>query len=237
VLNDGADGNGTGFRNEQGTLTPIAGATYPLSAAGGTAPAQVGFSTDGDTVVVTEKATNLLLTWPVGHDGTLGAQTITASPGQTPFGFSFNRRNRLVVTEAVGGAAGASTVSSYRIKRDDMTLKTVSPAVADFQGAACWVSITPDGRLAFVANTASSNVSAYRIAPGGAVELLAGVAGDTGAGSAPADTAISYSGRHLYVRNGGSLTISSFMIASDGGLTPAPLATGLPAATVGLAAN
>lgn len=238
VLNDGGDGNVAGFRNRHGMLTPVAGSVRGLSVAGGAGPAQVGFSADGDAIVVTEKTTNKLTSYRVKDDGGLRAPIVTPSPGMTPFGFAFNRRNRLVVTEAVGGAPGASTVSSYRFDNIAPALPIVmSPAVPDGQGAACWVAVTPNGRYAYVANTGSSNVSSYRIAPDGSITLMQGAAGDTGAGSAPADVAASPDGGHLYVRNGKTLTLSSFRIRDDGSLAARPLTGELPAAAVGLAAN
>ena len=238
VLNDAGEGNVAGFRNVRGELKPIAGSVRGLSVAGGAGPAQVGFSDDGDALVVTEKNTNRLTSYRVRPDGSIGTPIVTASPGQTPFGFAFNRRNRLLVTEAVGGAPGASTVSSYRFSQADPARPVVASAsVPDTQGAACWIAITPNGRYAYVANTGSSSVSSYRIAPAGQIELVNAVAGQTGAGSAPADAAISGEGRHLYVRNGRTFTVSSFTIEHDGTLTAAPLATGLPTTAVGLAAN
>lgn len=238
ALNDAGEGNVAGFRNVRGELKPIAGSVRGLSVAGGAGPAQVGFSDDGDALVVTEKNTNRLTSYRVRPDGSIGAPIVTASPGQTPFGFAFNRRNRLLVTEAVGGAPGASTVSSYRFSQADPARPVVASAsVPDTQGAACWIAITPNGRYAYVANTGSSSVSSYRIAPAGQIDLVNAVAGQTGDGSAPADAAISGGGRHLYVRNGGTLTISSFNIEHDGMLSAAPLVTGLPTTAVGLAAN
>lgn len=238
VLNDGGEGNVAGFRNLRGELRPIAGSVRGLSVSGGAAPAQVGFSDDGDALVVTEKNTNRVTSYRVRADGNIGAPIVTASPGQTPFGFAFNRRNRLLVTEAVGGAPGASTVSSYRFGQADPARPVLASAsVPDTQGAACWIAITPNGRYAYVANTGSSSVSSYRIAPAGQIELINAVAGQTGAGSAPADTAISGGGRHLYVRNGRTATIASFSIEYDGTLSAGPLAAGLPPAAVGLAAN
>lgn len=238
VLNDGGDGNVAGFRNNHGHLTPIPGSVRGLSVAGGAGPAQVGFSQDGDALVVTEKATNTVTSYRVDADGSLRPPQFTVSPGMTPFGFAFNGRNRLVVTEAVGGAPGASTMSSYRF--DNLSPATpivVSPAVADFQGAACWVAFTPKGRFAYVANTGSSNVSSYRVSPDGTMSLSQAEAGSTGEGSAPADVAASPDGDHLYVRNGKTATISSFKVLSDGSLIAMPLTQGLPAAAVGLAAN
>lgn len=238
VLNDAGSGNVVGFRNVHGELRPIAGSVRGLSVAGGAAPAQVGFSDDGDALVVTEKNTNRLTSYRVRADGRVDAPIVTASPGQTPFGFAFNRRNQLLVTEAAGGAPGASTVSSYRFTQSEPAKPlVVSTSIADTQAAACWIAITPGGRYAYVSNTGSSSVSSYRIAPTGHIELISAVAGQTGNGSAPADAAISADGRHLYVRNGGTFTISSFTIEHDGSLTATSIATGLPAAAVGLATN
>lgn len=238
VLNDGGAGNVAGFRNARGELRTIAGAFGSLSVATGAGPAQVGFSDDGDALVVSEKNTNRLTSYRVRRDGGIGAATVTPSSGQTPFGFAFNRRNRLLVTEAVGGAPGASTVSSYRFAEVDPAKPVlVSPSVPNTQAATCWIAITPNGRYAYVANTGSSSVSSYRIGSSGQIELTSAVAGGTGAGSAPADAAISADGQHLYVRNGGTFTISSFRISPEGKLDTLAPTSGLPSSAVGLAAN
>ena len=238
VLNAGGDGNVAGFRNRHGMLEPVAGSVRGLSVAGGAGPAQVGFSDDGDAIVVTEKATNKLTSYQVEDDGSIRPPIVTPSPGMTPFGFAFNRRNRLIVSEAFGGAPGASTVSSYRFDNTAPALPVlVSAAVPDTQTAACWVAITPNGRYAYVTNTGSSNVSSYRVAPDGQTTLLQAVAGETGAGSAPLDAAASPDGGHLYVLNGKTFTLSSFKVKDDGSLVARPETGGLPATAVGLAAN
>ncbi len=238
VLNDGGAGNVAGYRNVRGDLKPIAGSVRGLSVSTGAVPAQVGFSDDGDALVVTEKGTNHLTSYRVAGDGSIAAPITIASPGLTPFGFAFNRHNRLVVSEAVGGAPGASTVSSYRFNQFDAARPVVSSAsVPDTQTAACWVAITPNGRYAYVANTGSSSVSSYRIARSGQIALVSAVAGQTGTGSAPSDSAVSDNGRHLYVRNGRTFTISTFKIDQDGGLAESGVISGLPSTAVGLAAN
>lgn len=238
VLNDAGAGNVAGFRNVLGEMRPISGSVQGLSVAAGAGPAQVGFSDDGDALVVSEKGTNRLTSYRVKYDGSIGLSLVTASAGQTPFGFAFNRRNRLLVTEAVGGAAGASTLSSYRFSESAPSKPMlVSASVPSTQTAACWIAVTPNGRYAFVTNTASNTVSSYRVAPGGQIELASAVAGQTGSGSAPADAAVSTDGRHLYVRNGRTSTISSFDIGHDGSLIATLVTGGLPATATGLAAN
>jgi 6-phosphogluconolactonase len=238
VLNDGGDGNVAGFRNVDGTLQPVAGSMRGLSVAGGAGPAQVGFSEDGDALVVTEKGTAKLTSYRVKPDGGLRMPIVTSSPGLTPFGFAFNRRNRLIVSEAVGGAPGASTVSSYRFNNNAPAVPVVvSAAVPDTQSAACWVAVTPNGRYAYITNAGSSSVSSYRVAPDGAITLANASAGMTGTGSAPADVAVSADGKHLYVRNGRTYTLSAFHVRHDGGLGARPVLEGLPTTAVGLAAN
>ena len=238
VLNDGGAGNVAGFKNVHGNLTAIAGSVQGLSAAGGTGPAQVGFSNDGDAIVISEKMTNKLTSYRVSRSGGISGKVVTASAGMTPFGFAFNRRNRLIVSEAAGGAAGASTVSSYRFKDNEPAVPVVvSAAIPDTQGAACWVAITPNGRYAYITNTASGNVSSYRVFGNGQLELIQAIAGVTGAGTAPTDETVSADGRTLFVLNSRTATLASFRIGDGGGLTSSAGIGGLPASAVGLAAN
>lgn len=236
VLNADGAGNVTGFRNIAGTLQPLAGGTQPLSAAGGTGPAQVGFSPDGDVLLVTEKATNRLVSYRVGTHGRIGAPVVTPSSGTTPFGFAFDRRGHALVSEAFGGAPNASTVSSYGFQ-DWGSAKpmVISASVPDTQSAACWVVVTPNGRHAYVTNTASSTVSSYGIRRSGQISLTQAAAAPTGTG--PIDAAVSPEGRHLFVLNAGSHSISSFTIGHDGSLAASGSAAGLPAGATGLAAN
>jgi 6-phosphogluconolactonase len=236
VLNAEGAGNVTGFRNVAGTLQPLRGSTQPLSAAGGTGPAQVGFSPDGDVLLVTEKATNKLTSYRVRRDGRIDAPVVTASAGVTPFGFAFDRRGNALVSEAFGGAANASAVSSYGFE-DWQPAKpmVISASVADTQSAACWVVTTPNGRYAYVTNTGSGTISSYNIQKSGKLTLAQGIAATSGAG--PIDAAIAANGRGLFVLNAGSNSITSFAIDRDGSLTAAGIVTGLPAGSNGLAAN
>jgi 6-phosphogluconolactonase (cycloisomerase 2 family) len=236
VLNAEGSGNVSGFRNLGGVLHPVPGSTQPLSAAGGTGPAQVGFSPDGDVLLVTEKNTNKLTSYRVRGHGRIDAPVVTASAGATPFGFAFDRRGHALVSEAFGGAANASAVSSYGFE-DWAPAQPVliSPSVGTTQTAACWVVTTPNGRYAYVTNTGSGTLSSYHIQRNGKITLAQGVAASTGAG--PIDAAVSPDGRALFVLNSGSNSITSFSIARDGALSASGSVTGLPAAATGLAAN
>ncbi len=116
VLNAGDPGSISGFTTDDGDLEPIAGSTLPLSASG-TQPAQVSFTPDGDRLIVSERATQRFSVYAVDRDGVAAGPSTIASAGVTPFGFDFDNRHRLVVSEAAGGATDASTVSSYDVRR------------------------------------------------------------------------------------------------------------------------
>ena len=236
VLNANGAGNIAGFRNAQGVLTPLAGSSRPLSAAGGTGSAQVGFSPDGDVLLVTEKGTNKLSSYRVRDDGATDAPVVTASAGVTPFGFAFDRRGHALVSEAFGGAAGASAVSSYGFGvPTPASPAVISASVGTTQTAACWVVVTPNGRYAYVTNTGSGTISSYAVQKSGQLTLAQPVAATAGAG--PIDAALSASGGHLFVLNSGSRSISSFSVAKDGSLANPGSVSGLPVGANGLAAN
>ncbi len=117
VLNAGAPANITGFRIGYHGLSMIDGSTRPLSGAM-VGPAEVQFSPDGRLLVVTEKMTNKIDTYTVGHDGAATGPMVQDSAGTTPFGFAFDGRGRLVVSEAFGAVPNASAVSSYTTSHD-----------------------------------------------------------------------------------------------------------------------
>ncbi|MDH5725483.1 MAG: lactonase family protein, partial [Nitrospira sp.] len=126
VLNAGGPGNITGFTlTSRNTLEPIPGSTQSLSGPA-TAPAQIEFNPEGNTLVVTEKATQIINTYTVDDDGVAVGPASQPSSGVTPFGFSFNKRGVLIVSEAFGGAPNASAVSSYTLKNGELSLRSGS---------------------------------------------------------------------------------------------------------------
>jgi 6-phosphogluconolactonase (cycloisomerase 2 family) len=238
VLNAQGEGNVTAFRNEQGMLQAIAGGTRPLSASSGANPAQVGFSSDGDALVVTEKGTNRITTYEVAEHGRIGVPIVTASSGQTPFGFAFDHRDHVIVSEAFGGAANASAASSYALlERYPARPLLVSPSIGTTQTAACWVAVTPNGRYAYTTNAGSGTVSSYRIGRDGRIKLAEAVAANLGAGTSPTDVAASASGHHLYVLNTGGSAINGYTVGHDGSLKADTAVGAMPRGMVGLAAN
>jgi len=237
VLNTGGSGNITGFRvHGNGSLTPLPNSTQTLSNAGvgdAPGPAQISFSPSGRFLVVTEKGTNLIDTYPVNH-GIPGVLTSYPSVGATPFGFAFDGRGHLVVSEAFGGAADVSALSSYQVFGGSFDV--ISPSVGTTQTAACWVVISKFGRYAYTTNAGSGSVSSYEIGNDGSLTLLEAQAGLTGDGSSPIDMSLSDNGRFLYVLGGKSHTVSTFFVKFDGSLVSLG-ATDVPAGSVGLAAQ
>ena len=237
VVNAGGSGNVSGFAiADDGRLTPIAGSSRPLSAAGA-GPAEIERSPDGGTLVVTERLTNRIDTYPLAADGSVGAPTITPSAGETPFGFAFDGHGRLFVADAFGGVPNASAMSSYALVSGG-GVTAIDPVEKTLQTAACWVALSPDQRFAYTTNTGSNSITGYRIAKDGGLSRLDtdGVTATTGAG--PTDMAVGGDGRHLFALNAADGTISGFRLRKDGGLDPAGTLTGLPAGAVtGLAAR
>jgi 6-phosphogluconolactonase len=237
VLNAGSDSIAGFVLGRDGRLRPLGGSARPLSGAA-TDPAQVEFTPHGEALVVTEKATNKIVTFEIGTHGLPGDARVLDSNGQTPFGFAFGKRDQLFVSEAFGGAENASATSSYEIDRQGV-LTTISLSVGTNQTANCWVVVTPNGRFAYVTNTGSGSISGYAIDFDGTIELLDadGRTAVTGDGSAPIDLALTDSGRFLYSLNSGTNTIGAFRVHSDGSLTRLPFTGGLPSGANGLAAR
>lgn len=236
VLNDGPNANITGFRvSPDGRLIPINGSTRARSApAGAIDGAQISFAPDGQSLVVTEKAANILVTYPVLSNGRTGDPRITNSSGATPFGFDFASNGSLVVSEAVGAAAGRSTVSSYRVDGAS-NLSLVTGSVANGGSAVCWIVVSRDGRTAYAANTGSGTVSTFALGSSGALSLINPTAGAVGAGSSPSDMGLSDGARFLYVRSGATNAIVAFETGANGTLTPLQTLTGIPTGANGIA--
>jgi 6-phosphogluconolactonase (cycloisomerase 2 family) len=236
VLNGGGVNNVAGFAlTPFGRLLPIPGSARPLSV-DSTGPAQVEFSPDGSRLVVTEKATSLVDTFRVGPFGFLFDFTAHVSSGMTPFGFVFRGDDQLVVSEAFGGAADASAVSTYRFDGPS-SIAPISPSVPTTETAACWIAMTEDGRYAYATNTGSNSITGYRVTPGGMLELLDADGETAETAAAPLDFAFADGSRFLYVLESGNGSVSAFFRLDGGGLVriQSPIG-GLPPGSAGLAA-
>ncbi len=228
--------NVTGFLFFEGRLYPVPDSAHALSA-DNTSPAEVSFSPNGDVLAVTEKGTSMIDTFTIDSFGIVDVARQFPSSGETPYGFAF-RDHDLIVSEAFGGATGASAASAYDLKNSGI-LTTNSASVGTKQTAACWVAVTEDGRYGYTANTGSGNISGYKIAWDGTLSLInpSGITGLTGTGSSPADLAFSHDSHFLYCRSGATGTVSAFQVKADGSLAAITGVSGLPASGAGLVAQ
>lgn len=226
----------TGFQvSTAGTLQPIAGSTQPLSAAN-PAPAQVQADPSGDTLIVTEKATNLIDSYHIRQSGSLGAPTFTASTGTEPFGFAFNPvdSSQFIVSDAFGGATNAGAMTSYQLRNGKVMLE--DGPVADHQTAPCWVVITGNGRFTYTANAGSNSISGYSIGQNGTLTLL--TTASSGAGSAPNEIVLTSDSSFLYALDTGTATLSAFRVQQNGSLLSVKLSgVALSSSITGLAAD
>ena len=236
VLNAGGPGNISGFNIlPNNHLSHIAGSDRPLSSMA-SGPAQIEFDQPGKQLVVTEKATNNIVIYDVNNSGVASMGVVHASVGATPFGFAFGKNNTLIVSDAFGGSAGLSALTSYSLNNNG-NLNLVTGPVATNQTAACWVVVTKDGRFCYTTNTGSDNVSGYSIQNSGALTLLNsnGITGVTG--DAPIDMSLSKNSRFLYVLNAIGHTITMFEVGQNGSLTSLGELGGLAMGAVGMAAE
>jgi len=233
VLNAGS-ADIAGFRlTGEGELIPIPGAIRPLSTSDA-GPAQIEFSPDGRTLVVTEKNTNRIIAYRVSASGVVSPAKVSDSAGATPFGFEFDPAGRLIVSEAFGGAPDASAVSSYALDSNRKVVLIDGP-LATTETAACWIVVTDNGQYAYTTNTGSDTITGYRVESAGSLTILNDDGVTAVTGDAPTDMALSDGSQFLYSLDSASDTISVFQIEAGGALSLIQTVVGLPAASVGLA--
>lgn len=235
VLNNGSP-NIAGFRIDGGRLVALADSQRPLSSDDAD-PAQIAFSRDGRTLVVTERGTDSISTYVVDDRGYAAGPTTIASMGRTPYGFDFTADGRLVVTEAFGGAVGAAAASSYTLA-DSGALKLVSGSVADTRSEVCWAAVSKDGRFAYVTNFGDGTISSYQIAGDGSIVLKDAVAASTRLGEKGVrDEAISRDGRFLYAIDTDAQRVFAWTVGDGGELAAIGEFEGVPSTVAGLAAS
>lgn len=210
VVNAGGNGSIVGFHLEDGKLSMIPNSIRPLSS-NSAGPAEISFNPEGNVLVVTEKSTNKIDTYVLDKHGIPIGPIVQNSNGQTPFGFAFDMKGHLIVSEATTNALSSYTVDDWG------NLKTISGSVPDFHSAPCWVVITKNGKFAYTNNAHDGTTSSYRIDNDGELSLLNQVAATPGLGNI--DLALSHDSKFVYSLNSGVNTIAGFRVNSDGNLT------------------
>jgi len=234
VLNSGGTGIVKGFRIRGNQLRPLRGSARSLGLANTdppnflTSPGQVGFAPGGRQLIVTTKGSGSTIdVFRVRRDGRLSdAPVLNPSATPVPFAFTFTPGGRLV-----SGEAGMATLTTYALNPDGTI--TDPRSQTDNQMALCWV-VRVRGFF-YVTNTASNNISGFRISADGQPSLIGanGVVAATEAG--PIDMTVS--GTFLYAQTGSGGTVDEFRVNDDGTLTELGVISGLPVGQEGIAAS
>jgi hypothetical protein len=192
-------------------------------------PVQIGFTPPGAHVIVTEKVSSSIDTFNVSSDGRLTGLRHTVSTGTAPYGFGFGAGGQAIVSDAGGGAGGASAATSYRVGAVGV-LHPISE-VGESQAAACWLAVNGAGTRAYLANAGSGTVSSYNIAPSGRLTLRSDIAATVGVH--PIDEVLG--GGWFFVLTTTEIASAPVTPSGDLGVVSESAASGLPAAATGLA--
>jgi 6-phosphogluconolactonase (cycloisomerase 2 family) len=203
-----ADGGGSvqGYLSLAGRLVKVPSWHRGLGLAAGTTPGQVGVTPDGGKLVVTTKGGDSIDVFPLGLLGPAARPVVTGTPGQGPFGFTFDAAGRLVVTESA-----TNSVATFTVGRGGRLTEVAD--VATGQTATCWV--IGSGSHFYASNAGSGTLTGLAEGRGGSLKAI----GDTATAPGTVDAAVTSDGRFLHVQTGVSGGIDSFRINSDGSLT------------------
>jgi hypothetical protein len=75
---------------------------------------------------------------------------------QELFGFAFDRRSRIIISEAFSGTTAGTAVSSYQLKDDTGAISVITASLKTGETAARWITLSKDEGFAFAANTGST---------------------------------------------------------------------------------
>jgi 6-phosphogluconolactonase (cycloisomerase 2 family) len=213
VLNTGGEPGVAGFLRAGDRLVAVEGS----SRSAGSDPAQVAFSPDGRTLLITDRA-DKIHAFAVGSDGRVEEGVTHLSLGATPYGFDLRADGVLVVTEAAGAQAGKASASSYKLGKPAQ-LTPVSGAVGSTRSEVCWAVISKDGRTVFVTNFGDGTISTYAIGDDGSIELREAVAATTVDGMPGIrDEALTSDGEFLYALHADTGRVFGWKVGAGGKL-------------------
>jgi 6-phosphogluconolactonase (cycloisomerase 2 family) len=158
VLDAGGQGSVTGYRlQHDGTLTQIENSTAFLTTfGGGSGAGSLSFSPNGRFLLVTERVANTVDAFPINADGTLGTEVTTPSLAPEAFAGEFTPSGFAVVAQSSG------SVTSYSLGANG-AYTPISANVPTEGDATCWIIVTPNGKYLFTSNTASANISGFKV--------------------------------------------------------------------------
>jgi 6-phosphogluconolactonase len=229
-------GNIAGLRfNAAGHLTPVSGSIRPLTPAVPGLARQIGFNDTGRLLVVsllgnptlpTPVATDSIDTFKVSVSGAASAPTPHNATTPFPFGFAFDPRDHLIMSQVTSlTIPGAGNTASYNVAASGAL--TPIATVPTKGTAPCWVTVTSNGKYAYVVNTGGGAptggfTSEYRLSPGGGLTLL----GNTPVRAnefALTDETLSSDSHYLYVLSTGATPVThhidEYKVGASGILT------------------
>ncbi|MGH3770441.1 MAG: lactonase family protein [Pseudonocardiaceae bacterium] len=215
VLNSHETGAITGYRITDGKLHPIENSTRSLLLTPVTGPtqflnvpAQIGFTPDGRQLVITTKANGSQIDIFAMADDGRPSDIFVANPSgvPSPFGFTFDDNDHLVVTDVL-----TSTLTTYNIQSHGTTTRLA--AQPDGQQGMCWV-IRAAGNF-YVADAGNNFLTGFHIDPAGTPTVFT----QTPTRVTPIDLVATHDGRFLYAEVGGPGGVDGFRINPDGTLT------------------
>ena len=219
VLNQGGPGSVVGFRlNFGGQLTEIPNSTKYLSGTDKVG-SSIAISPNGQELAVTERGSNSFDVFHINSNGTLGSVVTSASLGAGAFALTFAPNGTAIVSETgVAGGTNAATISSYSISASGV-FTAISQSVPTLGNANCWNVVTPNGKLVYASNAASSSLAGFWIGANGALTAVGEtIVGMNPTGSVNLDIATSADGSYLYTLNSGTGDIGEFAIQQNGTL-------------------
>ncbi|MES2151795.1 MAG: beta-propeller fold lactonase family protein [Pseudomonadota bacterium] len=214
MFQSGANQIGAYTVQADGALAQLSLQNLPLSNA---APTQVVVSPDANFVVVSAgTASNVVVSYPMNKDGSLGSPVSNSAGVNTPFAGAFASPAVYLSSDIAGRALAAYTLSNAGV------LNLIGSVVSG-EAAPCWLVITPDGRFAYVGNGAGS-ISSFAVGAGGALSLLNAKAAVepgvlAGVNSVSGDSWISADGKFLYADYLGDDKVVAYSIGANGAIT------------------
>ena len=228
VLNAGGSGAIEMFRTDgSGKLHEVTNSKVFLTGtnSGGSS---ISVSPNGQWLVVIEKASNSIDVFPIHGDGTLGTVVANKSVTAGVFATVFTPSGQLIVSENQPNGTDVSSISTYTINSNG-SLTAITQSLPTFGDGNCWNAISPNGKLVYADNSATSAVAGFSVAPNGALAPIGGTIVSTLPGGATnLDMTISGDGKYLFNLLSGAGAIGVYTINSDGTLNQLGDIQGLP---------
>jgi 6-phosphogluconolactonase (cycloisomerase 2 family) len=205
------------------------GALVPMSVASVIAPGAypIALSPNGKQVYVGEGSAVAIFN--VGADGQLTPNPTqpTLADAAVPDGLALTPSGKSLYVANYSGGTDSGDVAQYSVAANGTLTADSTPAVSSGTNPQ-YISVTPNGKFAYVSNMGDGTVSQYRIGGDGTLTPI-GSPVSAGASSAPVfyTVQVSPNGRSVYVPN--TTAVYQFRVQSNGTLlakSPASISAG-----------